>query len=259
MHDIFSTFCPITDRMIKFFRKIRQQLLSENKFRKYLLYAIGEIILVVIGILIALQINTWNNNKQRHALELETLHEIKEALAQDTLVLRKNILRLEEKSRSSQVLIEHVENKRPYIADLDEIMMDVYYHRGYNTFNNAAFELLKERGFDIIQNTELRKSITKHYTTDLADISGLLSRLNQLNLIQADNIYDDFRLTDGKIQPYDYLQMLNDPRVFGPFYHFALMIDTYRDNLTRFKVKTATLLQLVDTELSKRKSAVKQN
>ena len=50
--------------MIKFFRKIRQNLLSENKFSKYLLYAIGEIILVVIGILIALQINNWNENQK---------------------------------------------------------------------------------------------------------------------------------------------------------------------------------------------------
>ena len=49
--------------MIKFFRRIRQQLLTENKFGKYLKYAIGEIILVVIGILIAIQINTWNENK----------------------------------------------------------------------------------------------------------------------------------------------------------------------------------------------------
>ena len=50
--------------MIKFFRKIRQKLLSENKFSKYLLYAVGEIILVVIGILIALQINTWSENQK---------------------------------------------------------------------------------------------------------------------------------------------------------------------------------------------------
>ena len=49
--------------MIKFFRKIRQQLLSENKFSKYLIYAIGEIVLVVIGILIALSINNWNQEK----------------------------------------------------------------------------------------------------------------------------------------------------------------------------------------------------
>ena len=48
--------------MIKFFRKIRQKLLSENKFSKYLIYAIGEIVLVVIGILIAVSINGWNEN-----------------------------------------------------------------------------------------------------------------------------------------------------------------------------------------------------
>jgi hypothetical protein len=50
--------------MLKFFRKIRQQLLSENKFSKYLLYAIGEIILVVIGILIALQLNMWSDDRK---------------------------------------------------------------------------------------------------------------------------------------------------------------------------------------------------
>ncbi len=50
--------------MIKFFRKIRQKLLSENRFNKYLIYAFGEIILVVIGILIALQINNWNESNQ---------------------------------------------------------------------------------------------------------------------------------------------------------------------------------------------------
>ena len=48
--------------MIKFFRKIRQKLLAENRYNKYLIYAIGEIVLVVIGILIALQINNWNEN-----------------------------------------------------------------------------------------------------------------------------------------------------------------------------------------------------
>lgn len=50
--------------MIKFFRSIRKALLAENKFSKYLIYAIGEIVLVVIGILIALQINNWNENRK---------------------------------------------------------------------------------------------------------------------------------------------------------------------------------------------------
>jgi uncharacterized membrane-anchored protein YhcB (DUF1043 family) len=63
--------------MIKFFRHIRQRLIKENKFSKYLLYAIGEIILVVIGILIALQINNWNtrqNDKKEEQLILKNLN-----------------------------------------------------------------------------------------------------------------------------------------------------------------------------------------
>ena len=62
--------------MIKFFRKIRQQLLTENKFSRYLLYAVGEIVLVVIGILIALQINNINEerkNRKKEKVMLETL------------------------------------------------------------------------------------------------------------------------------------------------------------------------------------------
>ncbi len=59
--------------MIKFFRKIRQRLLTENNFSKYLIYAIGEIILVVIGILIALQINNWNDYRNERNEEKNVL------------------------------------------------------------------------------------------------------------------------------------------------------------------------------------------
>ncbi|MEO9887119.1 MAG: DUF6090 family protein [Balneola sp.] len=66
--------------MLKFFRKIRQKLLSENKFSKYLIYAIGEIILVVIGILIALQINNWNEQRNTREKELVYLNGIRNDL-----------------------------------------------------------------------------------------------------------------------------------------------------------------------------------
>lgn len=71
--------------MIKFFRKIRQRLLQENQFSKYLLYAIGEIILVVIGILIALGINNWNENKKRKHQEREALIDLYENLGIDSI------------------------------------------------------------------------------------------------------------------------------------------------------------------------------
>lgn len=68
--------------MIKFFRKIRKKLLSENKFRKYLYYAIGEIALVMIGILLALQVNNWNKNSKlnlkKEELKFNLINEFKE-------------------------------------------------------------------------------------------------------------------------------------------------------------------------------------
>ena len=69
--------------MIKLFRKIRQKLLSENKFSKYLIYAIGEIFLVVIGILIALEINIKNQESINREYELTMLNEIREGLIRD--------------------------------------------------------------------------------------------------------------------------------------------------------------------------------
>ena len=69
--------------MIKFFRRIRRQLLAENKFSKYFFYAVGEIVLVVIGILIALQINNWNQNRLNRIEEKNYYSNIKRQLDED--------------------------------------------------------------------------------------------------------------------------------------------------------------------------------
>ena len=52
--------------MLRFFRQIRQRLLTDNRFSKYLLYAVGEVLLIVIGILIALQLENWNSQSERN-------------------------------------------------------------------------------------------------------------------------------------------------------------------------------------------------
>ena len=75
--------------MIKFFRKIREKNMKAGKIKNYLLYAIGEIVLVVIGILIALQINTWNQAYEDRQLEKAYYCKLLEDLTQDEALLKK--------------------------------------------------------------------------------------------------------------------------------------------------------------------------
>src|SRR6056297_3503303 len=91
--------------MIKFFRKIRQKLLSENKFSKYLLYAIGEIVLVVIGILIALQINNWNQQIQNNDKEKNYYNKFLEDVLLDEEIIKQEIFATEKRLQAANKLV----------------------------------------------------------------------------------------------------------------------------------------------------------
>ena len=96
--------------MIKFFRTIRKSLLMENKTSKYFKYAIGEIILVVIGILIALQINNWNETNKLKKEEQEVLSSLKEELKTNTKVLTSTIKVNEWINNKSLQLLDSIDN-----------------------------------------------------------------------------------------------------------------------------------------------------
>jgi hypothetical protein len=81
--------------MIKFFRKIRQKMLTENKFSKYLIYAIGEILLVVIGIYIAIQFNNWNVANQNKAVTSNNIELLITSLEKDSVVFSKKQIVIE--------------------------------------------------------------------------------------------------------------------------------------------------------------------
>ena len=103
--------------MIKFFRTIRKKLISEGKTSKYFKYAIGEIVLVVIGILIALQINNWNeerkSNEQIHAL----LDNLTMSIEEDKEYLNNTAILHEFRSNSFSLLYQNALNKKePYSA-----------------------------------------------------------------------------------------------------------------------------------------------
>jgi hypothetical protein len=148
--------------MIKFFRKIRKHLLAENKFSKYLIYAIGEIILVVIGILIALQINNWNNDNIERELELNMLSEILTNLEKDVFNFNSKITINEKAIKNNSAVLEHLILKTPLTDTLR-----FYYARltGRGTFEpiTVAYENLKSKGINIIRNDLLRISISELY------------------------------------------------------------------------------------------------
>ncbi len=90
--------------MIKFFRKIRYNLMSENQMGKYFKYAIGEILLVVIGILIALQINNWNENLKEDQKIQSILLKIREDLTADLDVINANLMTLKRKDSLANLI-----------------------------------------------------------------------------------------------------------------------------------------------------------
>tara|TARA_R110001606_G_scaffold186732_4_gene334264 strand:- start:2014 stop:2739 length:726 start_codon:yes stop_codon:yes gene_type:complete len=148
--------------MIKFFRKIRQSLLSEGKTGKYLKYAIGEIILVVIGILIALSINNWNENRKERYAEIEILKELNENLNQDIVNLETRISVNTEYITANKKVLSHLE-KRTMLTD--SLKRQYALLGAFSTFRpiTAGYVNLKSKGVDIIQNKELRNAITTLY------------------------------------------------------------------------------------------------
>ena len=146
--------------MIKFFRHIRQRLLSENKFSKYLLYAIGEIILVVIGILIALQINNWNQDRINANEELAILKSLKAGLKKDQADILYNKSYFVESIADANKVIEALESDLPYNDSIP-----VYLGRMMRPMkflhSASAFETLKSKGVGFIHNTELRDGIIR--------------------------------------------------------------------------------------------------
>jgi Family of unknown function (DUF6090) len=149
--------------MIKFFRKIRYDLMEKNKTGKYLKYAIGEIILVVIGILIALSINNWNEESKSKDFEIKMLSEIRNSLNQDLTFFTNHLSGRNEQlakciSNFEKAIISNSFSK----ASLDSnfkclnIGFQIQYSRG-------PYDALKATGLDKITNDSLRNKLINVY------------------------------------------------------------------------------------------------
>lgn len=194
--------------MIHFFRKIRHKLLSENKIGRYLRYAIGEVLLVVIGILIALQINNWNANRKDEIKTLNYLTNLKENLNDDIASFEANISLNKTRLRGIFYILEHSGLNTQTFTELEwvdisendylsPIWTEPFPDSINRKFTNVAFSLLG-RGFGGIS---LNKSVINElYST------GFFSNIQNENLKTKMGSYYSFlaqRLEGYSVQEHE--------------------------------------------------------
>lgn len=148
--------------MFRFFRTLRQRLLPENRINQYLLYAVGEIFLVVIGILIALQINTWNEDRKERALERKVLHAIYKSIERDTSSLTVEYQDFLGVLDAARLIKERLDSEAPYETRLDTAFALI---SNINVIENnyTAFDRLESIGVDLVKNDSLRNKLVRFY------------------------------------------------------------------------------------------------
>ncbi|QBA63981.1 hypothetical protein EQY75_05170 [Muriicola soli] len=197
--------------MIKFFRKIRYNLMSENKTGKYLKYAIGEIILVVIGILIALQINNWNEQIKLNKDIDDHLVILKENLLEDQLqlqILKQNITTRKLAADSAMFQMMTITSLD---SQLKKYLIQLYQEFKFSP-NTNAIETINQSNEIPALNNELRTAILDYYS--------LIERTKEREHISNSQI-------QTKYEPY-----LNEnyPTIFQKNNEFEFLATYYKDD-----------------------------
>ena len=165
--------------MIKFFKKIRQNLLYERKTGKYLKYAVGQIILVVIGILIALKINNWNESNKKRNLKKEYVVSLKTDLVKDTSQLN-NRLKQNKKMLRILALTKDSINNRYISTSMDFIRLyrnlEISTINTFNTYNTNSFSTLISSG-----NIDLFEKKQRNPIMELSKLQNQEKEISKFN------------------------------------------------------------------------------
>ncbi|MTE25452.1 DUF6090 family protein [Winogradskyella ouciana] len=167
--------------MIKFFRKIRQNLLNKNKVGKYLLYAIGEVLLVVIGILIALQLNNQKELRKQRIVEIDILEGIRKDILRDTIDLNTNIRGTRNGIETVSFLIDHILNKKELNKNFVSELHYITVAKSFIILHDSHFQEAKQKGLSIISNETLRDDINNLYEFDYEFLSLLVNNTENID------------------------------------------------------------------------------
>ena len=210
--------------MLGFLRRIRRTLLEEGHLRKYLVYAVGEILLVVLGILIALQINNLNEGRKDRITENKLLLELKENLEINRTRLQNEIQGEHNSISAINLVVEHLDHRRPYHDSLDAHFFQAFWTEDV-VLSSSAFESIKSKGFEVINSDDMRKDIIELFEVTYANlINGTVRLEDQVWPASVLPIVDThFRLSAKRAKPVDYEALLNDKKYTNMIVHRKLL------------------------------------
>ncbi|NNF36616.1 MAG: hypothetical protein HKN68_21115 [Saprospiraceae bacterium] len=197
--------------MFTFLRKVRRSLMETGSVKKYILYAIGEIVLIVVGIMIALQINTWNENKKTASKVNELLIALQEDLIQDTLLINENLPFIVDQYDFNESLRDRVAKVGATLDTLIQIMRHEFNPnwRAQITYNTNAYNSLNQTG--LIENlpNELKSEVKNFYNKKATyrsriekttnDYQGKITSYVDTYTFGSTGIHDQGPLVDGLV------------------------------------------------------------
>ena len=237
--------------MIQFFRKIRRNLLNGGETTKYLKYAIGEIMLVMIGILLALQVNNWNEKRKQNQKEIVNLLAIKDDLEHDLETEFINGISYGTKQNNTlNILKEFYINKE--IVPKDSIHKYLYNNLFEWNFilNTSAFENLKSSGMDIISNDSLRNKISSLYSNDYSEIESRNSIIMQFSMSEfCPPVYDNIMVFDSTLSEVDFDYLKKSKQINNRVVALFSFRDWLQTKIVEVKSKAELLIEDINKEL----------
>lgn len=236
--------------MIKFFRHIRQRLIRENRFSKYLLYAIGEIILVVIGILIALQVNNWNEVKKVEQSIKDHLVIFKQNLNEDKSQLKTLKETMEDQVNYADSTMRQIRTEISVDESLKKYLTLLVREYEFRPNKNAVETLTQSNEIPYLSQ-KLQTAILDYY----ALIESANERENisnhQIQLRYEPYIMDNYPIIFQKDNTWDYIQILykDDPRTAIPIDKSQFLADRTLEALLLSRYYQNTQLMTFYTNL----------
>ena len=230
--------------MIKFFRHIRKDLMEKNKTGRYLKYAIGEIVLVVIGIMIALQINNWNENRKDKISEKDYYCKLLEDFELDRL----NIVRLSNESdykiETAKKLLLELPQKDKSKTYLINTYIQAIRTNVFAPSKVAILDITSSGKLSLIKNDSLKKNLLRYY----AELDNLLYQLaiNRNKTIEKAFSYDD-EIAFG-FQDADYATKSLGPEVMATLPVVNWHLDSESDVYKQFRADLVFFVTMSDRE-----------